>query len=555
MTPILANVSLRQDVALYSTGFAALYGVPYAAEDLSSRSHVDADLLYAKTSVDLALRDQGGSLSASGGHRVTVPNVSSPIVVTDAFSLSTTGGFTRENVVSLSAGSAATLSLDATANASPDETESTGLLSQTWLTGLTLTPFPPFEISTTLSLSQALTGYPLAAEWYGARWAREYGLLLPWESGGDVTRAEKLGFKAGIPAAPFGVTFEAESGASGSNYSSSGFSQENDLALALSFLMKLGPGESADSVGLTYRRAVDIATAPAPGPRFQQETSELSRILSQQGYILQGVPLVEIFSDNTGTVLPAWQTALQGTYSPSIGISYQRSYGSRLTDLIIPSGVDLAVGQDLKKTVDLTQTVIYVRPRISTRAVNLFGQLGSTPRLPMVLTDDYSLSVSASIDRTTPPVYPQYGTGPILSTLSAQAYATLTAADENQLTLVETLRRDQSSAVVFSNDAQALLEWRVTPAAGIPLPLLPSDIGATGHFEHRESAEVTVGWQDSGTFHPFNLVLGHATSLVYPGHGSIKASLNLGMDVEDLLAAGIAWRFAFRAALEAKLTF
>ena len=281
----------------------------------------------------------------------------------------------------------------------------------------------------------------------------------------------------------------------------------------------------------------------------------MGRILSLQNYFLTGIPLVEIFTDNTGTVLPAWQSATLATYSPSINLSYQRSYGSRLTDLFIPSGVDLAVGQDLKKAVDMTQTVTYVRPKISTRAVNLFGQLGSTPRLPMVLTDEYSLSVSASVDRTTPPVYPQYGTGPILSTLSVQAYATLTGQNNNQLTLVETLRRDQTSSVVFSNDAQAVLDWRVMPAAGIPLPLLPNDIGATGHFEHRESADVTVGYVDSGTFHPFTLLLGHSTSLVYPGHGSIKASLNLGMDVEDLLSVGIAWRFAFRAAIEAKLTF
>ena len=245
----------------------------------------------------------------------------------------------------------------------------------------------------------------------------------------------------------------------------------------------------------------------------------------------------------------------QGTYSPSITLTAQRSYGSKVTDLFIPSGFEMAVGQDLKKTVDLTQTVTYVRPRISTRAVNLFGQLGSTPRLPWVQTDEYSISLSGSVDSTTPPEYPQYGSGPILSNLSVQAYATLTGPDENQLTLVETLRRDQTSSIVFSNDAQALLEWRVIPAAGIPLPLLPADIGLTGHFEHRESAEVTVGYQDTTTFHPFTLLLGHSTSLVYPGHGSIKATLNLGMDVEDLLASGLAWRFAIRAALEAKLTF
>ena len=555
--PILANVALRQDLALYSAGFAPLYGVPYAAEDLSSRSHVDADLLYAKTSVDLSLRDQGGSLSAAGGHRVTVPNVASPVVVTDAFSLSTTGGFTRENAVTLSAGPAATLTVDAAANASPDETDTTGLLTQTWLSGLTLVPFPPFGISSTLALSQALTGYTLAQEWYGARWAHEYGLLLPWQGGADVTRTEKLDFKAGIPAAPLGVTLEGETAASGSNYTSSGFSQESDLATALSFLLKLGQGDSADSIGLSYRRAVSLQSTPGSGPRFQQETSELARVLSLQGYYLQGIPLVEIFSDNTGTVLPAWQSAsvTQGIYSPSLTLTAQRSYGSKVTDLFVPSGFELAVGQDLKRTVDLTQTITYVRPRISTRAVNLFGQLGSTPRLPWVQTDEYSFSVSASVDSTTPSAYPQYGTGPILSNFSVQAYATLTGLNENKLTLVETLRRDQISSIVFSNDAQALLEWRVLPAAGIPLPLIPPDIGLTGRFEHRESVDVTVGYQDTTTFHPFTLLVGHSTSLVYPGHGSIKASLNLGMDVEDLLSSGLAWRFAFRAALEAKLTF
>jgi hypothetical protein len=554
-TTVLANVALHQDVDLYTAGFAALYGTPYAAEDLSSRSHVDADVLFARTSLDLALRDQGGSMTAAGGHRVTIPNTGSPVTVTDAYSLATDGAFTREDQVSVAAGPVGTLSLDASANASPDETDTTGLLTQNWVAGLTVNPFPPFGITTSLSLAQALTGYTFAQDWYGARWWRDTGLLLPWQGGADATRSERLEVKAGIPPAPLGFTLDADASASGSNYTPLGYTQVSGADLGLSFLMKLGPGDSADSVGLSYRRSLSMTTAPAPGPRFQQETSVLSQTLSQQGYMMQGIPLLEIFTDNTGVILPAWQNASQASYSPVVTLSVQRSYGSRLTDLFIPSAVDLAVGQELDKTSDLVQTVTYVRPKISTRAVNLFGQLGSVPRLRMVQTDEYSLSVSASVDRTTPALYPQYGPGPLLSQLSVQAYAALVAADSSQLTLVETLRRDQTTSVVLSNDAQALLEWRVAPSAGIPLPLLPPDIGATGHFEHRESAEVTVGYQDSTTFHPFTLLLGHATSLVYPGHGSIKASVDFGMDVEDLLAAGLAWRFALRASLEAKLTF
>jgi hypothetical protein len=66
---------------------------------------------------------------------------------------------------------------------------------------------------------------------------------------------------------------------------------------------------------------------------------------------------------------------------------------------------------------------------------------------------------------------------------------------------------------------------------------------------------VTVGYSDTGAYHPLTLVLGHSSSIVYEGHGTIKASLNLGMDAESLGGAGIAWRLAIRAALEAKLTF
>jgi hypothetical protein len=143
----------------------------------------------------------------------------------------------------------------------------------------------------------------------------------------------------------------------------------------------------------------------------------------------------------------------------------------------------------------------------------------------------------------------------ILSSLTAEAYATLTGNHENELTFVETFRRSQTTSTTISNDIQALLDWIVRPEGGIQVPLIPADIGKTAHFLNRESAQVTVGVTDSGTFHPMTLVFGHATSIVYENHGSIKASLNLGLDAQNLGAMGIAWRFAFRAALEAKLTF
>jgi hypothetical protein len=247
-------------------------------------------------------------------------------------------------------------------------------------------------------------------------------------------------------------------------------------------------------------------------------------------------------------VLPAWSSASLGTYSPSVNVTLQRGYGSHLLDLLIPSSIEVSFGQDLKKTADLTETTIYIRPKTTTRALNLFGELGAYPLLPRVRTDEYSLSLSGSVDGGP-------GQPTMLSTLSAEAYATLTGTDESELTFVETFRRDQSTTVTLSNSAQALLDWTVRPEGGVQLPLIRPEIGKTAHLAHRESAEVISSYSDSGVFHPFTLILGHATSLIYEGHGSIKASANLGFDAENLGAAGTAWRLAVRAALEAKLTF
>jgi hypothetical protein len=549
--PLLSNVGLRQDVSLVSAGFAPLYGTPSPSEDLSSRTQADADILFVRTSVDVRMREAAGSFSASGGHRVTIPASASPVTVSDAFSLNWAGGFSRENTVVLTPGSFLSLSLDASANADPDQGISLGLLNQSWQASLGLTPFSPLTISSTLLLSQAVSGYQLPLDWYGARWTREASLVLPWDGGADVLRSEQLGFKAGIPASPVGFNLEAlANSARKADSTPTGLSQQNDLSISLALLTRFGQGASDMSLSLAYRRFVSMTTSPQPGPRFSAETYEYFNALSSQAYMLNAVPFVELLSDNSGTVLGAWQSAgaSQGIYSPSVLLSFQRSFGARLLDLIVPSTVEVSVGQDLKKTADLFQTTMYVRPKIGTRAVNLFGELGVYPFLPMVRTDEYSLGVSGSVDGGP-------GLPTRLSTLSAEAFVSLTGVGEGTLTLMEMLRRDQSTTVTFTNDAQVLLEWIARPQGGVILPLLPQEIGRTGYFAHRESVDVTTGYSDTGAYHPFTLVLGHSSSIVYDTHGTIKASLNLGMDGENIGPAGIAWRLAVRAALEAKLTF
>jgi hypothetical protein len=231
-------------------------------------------------------------------------------------------------------------------------------------------------------------------------------------------------------------------------------------------------------------------------------------------------------------------------------------------DLIVPSHAEVAVGQEIKKAADLSQTTIFLQPKTVSRAVNLFGQLGVFPLIPFVRTDEYSLTLNASLKGVP---------GQALSWTEAvaTAYAVFQGFGESQLTLVDTLRRDERGvyslydqsqlpldyAVSLSNDAQALLDWSERPKGGISLPLLPAEVTETGWVSHRESAEFIVRFQDSGAFHLFTATIGHATSLIFPEHGAVKASANFGLDAEALGVGAVAWRLAFRAGLEAKLTF
>jgi hypothetical protein len=556
---LLGNLSVRQDLSLATAGFSSLYGVPHQTSDISSRSHAEADVAGTRTAIDLLVRDEDGSAIVSGGHRVTFPSFTFPVSVTDAFSLTATGDFSREDSLLLTGGSIISLSFDAIANAAADA-PGLGLLTQGWQAGLNLNPFPPLTTATQLALSQSVAEYPLAAGGYGARWVREAALLLPWQGpspDADVQRAEKLGFTAGMAGSPVGFSFAASAGAVGTNYSSAGFSQQTDVSMAASLLVTLGQAGSSDSLSIGYKRGLSLVTAPPPvpvaGPRFQAETEELARIIGLQSYLVQGLPVAEIFRDNEPVVLPAWETASQATYVPSLNITLQRSYGSHLADLFLPSSIELDIGQELSKAHDSWKTVAYVRPRTTTRAVNLFGALGAFPFLAAARTDEYSLSMSGSVEGAP-------GTTPVLATLTLEGYATFTGDNDSELTFLETLRRDQATippiVLTFTNDAQALLDWKLLPPQGVPLPFFPADVTAAGHFENRESLDFTVSYQAPGAFHPFTVLLGHSTSLVYPGHGSIKASANAGVDIENpnVEGQGLVWRFAVRAALEAKLT-
>jgi hypothetical protein len=549
---ILSNLSIQEDVTLMSAGFSSLYGVPSAAENMYSRTEVGADVLVAHVLANVTVREAAGNFDVFGGHKVTVPAVVVPLTVMDAFSLDGGGGFSRENRVDL--GPVASTSVSADSQAVLDPT--TGLLTQTWLGHLSIAPPIPLNLASDLQLSQSLLGYALSSENYWTQWTQGFGLLAPWEGGLDYARMERLSAHLGVPTSPVGFTVEASAQAQGSNYAlptaPGPYSQENDAQLSAAVLFKLGQGDSTLSVG--YKRLLTVITTPMPGPRFVTETNQLLNVLGQQGYMLTSIPILELFTDNTSAILPIWQgygTTTQASYNPAFTVGIKRNYGSRLSDLFIPSSVDLSVGQLLRLASSISQTDIYITAATTSHAVNLFGRLGSIPRLPMVTTDDYSINLSTSVAGNS-------SQSLRFTEATAVASASLLGEKDTGLTFADSFRWDQDPTTLqisLTNAVQTYLDWAVHPDGGINIPYVSDALGKDAWISHRESGSLATNYSPGNDYHPVTFLLGHATSLVFPSHGSIKGSVNVGADTETALVPGLIWRLAVSFGIEAKLTF
>ncbi len=549
---ILSNLSVQQDVTAMSAGFSSLYGVPSAAENIYSRTEVGADVLVAHVQANVTVREAAGSFDVFGGHKVIVPAVVVPLTVMDSFSLDGGGGFSRENRVDL--GPVVSTSVSADSQAALDPT--TGLLTQTWLGHLSIAPPIPLNLASDLQLSQSLFGYTLSSESYWTQWAQGFSLLAPWEGGLDYARLERLSAHLGVPASPVGFAMDASAQAQGSNYAlptnPGPYSQENDLQLSAAMLFKLGQGDSTLSVG--YKRLLSVITTPMPGPRFVTETNQLVNVLSQQGYLLTSIPLLELFTDNTSAILPIWESygsTTQASYNPAFTVGVKRNYGSRLLDLFVPSSVDLSIGQMLRLASSISQTDIYITAATSSHAVNLFGRLGSIPRLPMITTDEYSINLSTSVAGNS-------SQSLRFTQATAVASASLIGEKATGLTFADSFTWNQDPITLqisLTNAVQTYLDWSVHPDGGITIPYVSDALGKDAWISHRESGSLAINYAPGNDYHPATFLLGHATSLVFPSHGSIKGSVNVGADTETALVPGLIWRLAISFGIEAKLTF
>ncbi len=537
---VLANLALTQRLSAATAGFSSLYGTPAAVADVTSRTEIGADVLYARIAADVVLRGVDGAFEGSGGHRLTIPAAASPVTLSDSFSLSGTGEFSRADSLRIQPSGDLSVAVETRAVGTAQA------LAQTWTAALDVRPMDRLDLGLDLLLSQSATGYPLADLWYGARWAREAGLLAPWYGGSTIERVERLSARIDGGIGPIEGGFAIGASATGFDYTALSRSQSDRIDEDWSLTWQIG-GEDPDAVvvSLRYARSLAMGGPRAAAEPFSAEAADFFALLGGQRWFLLGVPVVEIFLDDTDRILASWAGLERAAWNPSLVISVERRAGSRVLDLLVPSSAELSLDRELERRGDLPLNEISIRPRLVSHALNLFGRLGSHPVADFYRTDEYRISLAATVAGGSL-------TELALAEVSLDLYADFLGFRDQDLTLVNafTVGADARSA---KESLGATFSWTTRPTGGVRLPYLPETVARTGYLEHRESLDLDLAFGGAPA-HPLTLLAGHETSIVYPDRGSLKAGLKAGFDVESLLAS-YAYRLAIEARIEAKITF
>jgi hypothetical protein len=544
--PLLHDLNLREQAQLESGGFCSLYGVPAPGYSLCSLTELGLGVSVLDLDLRFSLCGSQEGLSLGAGHRLELPNVSFPLRISDAFSLDDRAGgreLYRENTLTLALPPLLRLELGAAAGSLADT------LTQSWRAALGLTP-GPVSLQSRFDLSSAACGFAVPQADYFSNWTWGYGLLLPWHEENALARAGGLELDWRLSTLPVGV------GALGC-YRFQGFDFEPDGAHALKGTLRMElslplawpetPGNLALEPG--YRRSLELLDSRAAAGGVGTDFGGGLQALFGQAYAFRQPPYVELFAPQSEEDFAAATLPLQqACYRAESYLKLSRRFSSRLTDLVLPSSLELTVGKEFRREAELTAfTNCYELKSLST-AVNLFGRLGAYPLFHFYRTDELSNSLILTITHGSDT--------PLEGQLLLNSFVSIEAEQERTLTLDNRFSLGTGEEQSWSEGVQLVFAWSLHPPAGIRLPLLPADFGEQGYWSHSESLAVEVsGAGEAASYHPFNLILGHKSAAVLSDSARIEAEISTGLDVESTEAGQLYWRLGLKGGLSVALQF
>lgn len=383
--PFVSGLSVKADTS------AAFQDESYASGGASIAS--------ALGPLGLQLRARGtvdveGDASMSGGHEILVPTLSFPLVAKDIFDFDPdTGAFGKEDSLSISAGTIASLALTQSSSWTPASSAVLGILSQEWEGELSAAGGRFIAEATLTNRSRPEEGPELSSYGYAGAWLKTFSYLLP--------------------------AFESESDRRKQSFSLSGSIRPNAEVVSASFATTAEP--ESDDAGIrrdaaSARIALPLVVGGASiSPYYKRAWSERKdgTAHSMAGDlnlafddIADFEPLyvsIPFYDLTAASLLSDFEAASAGAdaalLAPETGIVASREYGSRWYDLVIPASLAIAYRRELERADDTVTDSGIWEATLKAAAINLFGSMGAYPTSLPFQSDEYLSSVSGSITK------------------------------------------------------------------------------------------------------------------------------------------------------------
>jgi hypothetical protein len=457
-----------------------------------------------------------------------VPAADSPVVFTESYRRSYNAPLTslyRSNGLILS------LPLETSIRLDSDATLREENIDQQWDLDAGIAPTDVLSFDGGLGIGHTAAGYEPGEASYPESWILGYELLVPYTSGTTPTRRARAALSAAREPVPVGIELDTEG--SYDNRTSTENEQSNEARLSLGVPLAFNR-ESPGSWTLTpsYERRFSRTLGAPAADSYADDLGLYGDAFAGQRYLVASLPVAELFQSAREIGFDSRSDGEPFTrYTPRAEINLGRSFGSRLRDLVLPSAADLGIERAFTREEEAVTELQRYTASYTATAVNLFGRVGAYPTFEIYRTDEFSNSVSATIDRRFPADETAV-TGEVSSLVA------LFGAQNNEFRLSSsasgTFEEDTRSLTV---ESEASYLWQRPAERVFGLERLIED--RPPYFAHTERALFLYDEPGGeGGERSYSITLGHETRLVFPDHGFVRLYADLGFGLQPAVIDG-----------------
>jgi hypothetical protein len=333
--------------------------------------------------------------SLRGGHTLSFSAPGLPIGFKDDFDMDPEeGSFGHDDSASLVFGQLFSLTGSESSAWAGMDTTGTGLFSQSWK-AQSIIGSGIFDAEFSASNTSYPTGYAGPIGNYFDSWIDSFNYLFPAFEEASSLRQESLSSSIGLSSGRDIIKLTASVSGQPSAavpLRDDAFSLRVQAPLQISSDLALSP---------YYQRAWTAEINGAGTGLLDLTTVTVSDIEAVTPF--WNAPLFgELFSNGSYDMFTSYCAAAgitTATYTPELGIEMVRNYGSRLADLVVPSGLTLAWTNESSVN---GSTYLFTRGVTASAkfgAINLFGAFGAYPLTTVFDSDEYSANYQVSVQQ------------------------------------------------------------------------------------------------------------------------------------------------------------